>query len=52
MTYFYAQLDGGNKVVSVCQLMGPLVAAYAIPIAFVDTSLLNKTYNAGTGLFV
>ena len=51
MVYFYAQLDGSNRVVSVCQLTGPLVAAYAIPIDFVDTSLLGKTYNAGTGLF-
>lgn len=51
MTYFYAQLDGSNKVTSVCQLAAPLVAAYAIAIESMDSSLLGKTYNAGTGLF-
>ena len=49
--YFYAQIDGSNKVVGVSQLAGPIVAANMIAIPGLDTTLLGKTYNPGDGSF-
>ena len=51
MFYFYAQIDGANKVTAVSQLGAPIVAAHMISIPAYDESLLGKPYNPGDGTF-
>lgn len=51
MTYYYAQINGLNKVHTICALSGPVVAANMIAIESMDETLLGKTYNSGDGTF-
>ena len=49
--FYYAQIDGSNKVTGVSQVGAAIVAANMIAILSLDVSLLGKTYNAGNGTF-
>ena len=49
--YFYAKIDGSNKVIGVSQVGATIADANMISIPSFDLSLLGKTYNSGNGTF-
>lgn len=49
--FYYAQIDGSNKVTGVSQVGAAIVSANMVAIASLDVSLLGKTYNPDDGTF-
>lgn len=47
MRYFYAELDGSNKVKCVLDTDRPIVSPTMITIVSPDVSLLGKNYSEG-----